>query len=95
MQQLGKLLKKKMRSKASAALDEKSVAFVFGRIVAAEYGRRGTENVKIEFFRDGKLHVSARTSAWASELWLSRQELKDMLNKELGTEDIKEVVIKR
>lgn len=95
MKQLGSLLKKKMRANRSAPLDEKSVAFVFGKMIASEYGRRGTENVKMEFYKDKKLYVSARTSVWASELWLNRQELKEMLNKELGTNDIREVVVRR
>jgi len=92
MKKIGHFLKKKEISK-KIPLDDKSVFYVFDKIVKEEYGNRGAENIKMERFRDGKLFLKTGNSNWSNEVWLNRQDFIDKINKELGFNEIKELSV--
>ncbi len=92
MKKIGYFLQKKQLTK-KAALDDKSIFYVFDKIIKQEYGNRGLENVKPSYFKGKKLFLKAENSNWASEIWLNRQNLIDKINAELGFDEIEEISI--
>lgn len=75
-------------------MDDKTVFYVFGKIIKNEYGKKGEENLKPDFFKNGKLFIKTNNSSWANELWINREEIKEKLNSELKADDVKEIKIK-
>jgi len=92
MKKIGYFLQKKELVK-KAPLDDKSVFYIFDKIIKEEYGNRGIENVKASYFKEKKLFIKAENSNWANEVWLNRQNLIEKINKELGSEEIEEIKI--
>lgn len=74
-------------------IDEQTLFYVFGKVIAEEYGAKGTENIQARFYKDKKLFVAARTSLWANELALDRAEIIAKLNQVLGQEAIQEIKV--
>lgn len=92
MKKIGYFLKKKELVKKTA-LDDKSIFYIFNKIVKEEYGNRGIENVTMSQFKEKKLFIKAGNSNWANEIWLNRQSLIEKINKELGSEEIEELLV--
>jgi hypothetical protein len=92
MKDFKQLLKNKVVGR-HAPLDEKSVFYVFQKIIKEEYGKQGIENLKPVFFKDNKIFVKAAGSAWGSEIWLNRENIVSLINKELGSNEIKEITM--
>lgn len=90
MKKIGSLLIKKEFSQ-QVPLDEKSIFYVFGKVIKQEYGNFGVENFKAQYLKNGKLFVKAENSVWASELWLNREAIMEKMNRELGSNEIKEL----
>lgn len=91
MKKINQLLKHKDFKKT--ALDEKTVFYIFKKIVKYEYGKKGAENLKPDFYKSGKLFIKAQSSNWASEAWINRQNIIKKINQELDMEEIKEIKI--
>lgn len=94
MKKIGQYLKNKDFTQ-QAVLDEKTVFYVFKKIIKNEYGNKGVEKLKPDFYKNGKLFVSSDSSSWANELWLGREEIKNKINHELKTDEIKEVKVRK
>jgi hypothetical protein len=92
MQKLGSFLDKKTLSKR-LIVDEKSVFYVFEFIIKAEYGRQGFEKIKPILFRDRKLFVRISGGLWEGEISLRKKEILNLLNKELGGDEIVDLII--
>ncbi|EKE15622.1 MAG: hypothetical protein ACD_11C00116G0009 [uncultured bacterium] len=90
MKKIGSLLQKKEFSN-NVPLDEKSIFYVFGKVIKQEYGNFGVENFKAQYLKNGKLFIKAENSVWASELWLNREVIVEKMNRELGSSEIKEL----
>ena len=90
MKNIGSLLKKKEFSQ-KIPLDDKSIFFVFSKIIKNEYGNRGIENLKADYFKNGKLFIKTENSNWANEIWLNREDIIAKINRELGTNEIREL----
>lgn len=71
--------------------DEKTVFFLAEKVVSELYGVRGRENVSPRYWKSGKLFLSCRNPLWANELWITRDTLRDRINRELGHEGVKEI----
>jgi hypothetical protein len=92
MKDLRQLLdKKKLRPKA--ALDDRSVFYVFSLVIKEEYGKQGVENVKAMFFKDRKIFIKTAGSIWASEIWTNRKHIVKRVNEQLGTEEITDLAM--
>lgn len=95
MKKIGQLIKKNSISfeRKPTAIDEKSLFFIFQTVLREEYGKQGVGQVTAHFFKDKKLFVKTGNSNWANEVWLNREYLVRKINKEIGWEEIKEIVI--
>lgn len=74
-------------------IDEKTIFSVFNKVVHAEYGTRGGENIEPRFYKEKKLFISFRSSLWASEIWLNRKNLAEKTNALLGLSAIQEIKV--
>jgi hypothetical protein len=71
--------------------DQKTVFFLAEKGMAELYGVRGRENVSPRYWKNGKLFLSCRSPLWANELWITRESLRERINRELGYEGVKEI----
>lgn len=98
MQLLKILLKDKSSIKNtelnSAQVDDKTVFFVFYKVIQEEFGSRGRENFKADYFANKKLFIKSKSSAWASQLWLEKERIARRINEELGGECVRELKAK-
>jgi predicted nucleic acid-binding Zn ribbon protein len=94
MKKLSDILIREKETRRKPKLDEKSIFYFFERIVEKEYGSKGLANLKADFLKNGKLFIKAKSSAWANELWISRKEVVEKLNKEIGSQEIDEIKVK-
>ena len=90
MKKIGQYIKNK-RLKEKAPLDSNSIYYVFSKIIKDEYGNRGVENLKADYFKEKKLFIKAENSNWASEVWLNRNTIIEKINKELGSNEINDI----
>ena len=72
-------------------LDEKTVFYIFEKIIKREYGRMGGENIRPRFYKKGKIFIKTQSSNWANEIWLNRQILCKQINNDMGRDEIKEI----
>lgn len=93
MKRLSDILNSK-KGRKQANLDDKSIFYFFSKIIEKEYGNKGLGNLSPNFLKKKTLFVKARSSVWANELWLNKSEIIGKINKEIGSEEIKEIKIK-
>ena len=93
MKDLKQLLKKR-KIGAKVALDEKSVFFVFNKIIKEEYGKQGAEHIQPRFLKDKKIFAESDSSAWASEIWLNKARIIARVNEEIGSVEIVDIAMK-
>ena len=89
MKKISQFLKRKDFKKT--VLDEKTVFYIFNKIVKKEYGEKGSEKIKPKLYKNGKIFVKAANSNWANEIWMNKEELIKKLSKELETKDIRDI----
>jgi len=90
MKSLKNLLDKK-NIKKTVNLDDKTVFFLFKKIIKEEFGNVGLEKLVPDYFAKGILHIKSESSAWASELWLQKDKIMRKINKEIGKEEIRDI----
>lgn len=93
MKKLSALLTKKTLNQRSP-LDEKSVFFVFNKVIKEEYGKQGSEHIVPRLLKDRKIFVETTSSVWSGELWLNRAFIVARINSEIGNEEITDISIK-
>jgi hypothetical protein len=93
MKLLGKLLKKR-NNVSRTALTERDIFYIFNRVLREEFGNIGALNLIADFFKNKTLFIKSRSSAWGSELFSNRTSIIKKINKELGSEEIKEIKLK-
>lgn len=81
--------------KKEKEIDEKTIFHIAKRVIIAEYGKRGGENISPTFYKNKKLFLSPKTSLWASEIMLERESLRECVNKMIGSKVIEEIKISR
>lgn len=83
-----------LEKKKAQTWDEKSIFFAFERIIKEEFGSHGAKNLTATYLKNKKLFVESKSSVWTSELNLNKEEIKNRINKELGSVEIWEIKIK-
>ncbi|HBI50962.1 MAG TPA: hypothetical protein DDY21_03905 [Candidatus Moranbacteria bacterium] len=92
MKTLGSFINKKTLNK-SAVIDQQSVFYVFQIVIKEEYGRQGLENIVPVSFRDKKVFIRTNSSFWENEILLRRKQIVAKISKELGGEEIIDIVM--
>lgn len=72
-------------------VDEKTIFYLFQKIIRRQYGERGEGGISFVFFREGVLGVRTKTPLWANEIWLVRGDLVRELNELLEDEVIRDI----
>jgi hypothetical protein len=93
MKSLKNLLYKR-EDKKSIALSDKDIFYIFDKIIKEEFGNVGASKLKADFFKNKTIFVKSTSSAWANELFLSRNMMVRKINKELGDGVIREIKMK-
>ncbi len=75
-------------------LDDKTVFYVFKKIIKEEFGNVGVEKLIPDFYKNRTIFVKSDSSAWASELWLNKNRVVRQMNKELGEGSIEKIHVK-
>jgi hypothetical protein len=94
MQSLQKLLKKKRSVKRVPILDEKTIFFVFRKIIQKKFGEIGKEKLIPDFFSKKTIFIKSQSPAWAAELWLNKAMIIREMNKDLGEGTLEKIKIK-
>jgi predicted nucleic acid-binding Zn ribbon protein len=97
MKSLKSLLSKKLpgrMAKKKMTLDDQTVFFVFKKVIQEEFGNIGAANFRPDYFDGKKIFLKCQNSNWASELWLNKNKIVRLINKELGEKVIEEIKIK-
>jgi len=72
-------------------LDDKTVFFLFKKIIKEEFGNVGLEKLVPDYFANGILYIKSTSSNWASELWLQKNKIMRKINEEIGKEELKDI----
>lgn len=64
--------------------DEKTVCYVFGKVIAREYGQRGATQIVPRRVIGSTLYVAVVSALWAQEVWDRRQALVAAVNERCG-----------
>ncbi len=95
MKQLKNLLGKKLKQlQHPTGLDDKTVFYVFKKVIQEEFGNIGAEKFVPDYFGNKILAIRSESSAWASELWLNKDRIIRKLNKELGVGSVEKIKVK-
>jgi predicted nucleic acid-binding Zn ribbon protein len=94
MKSLGLLLQKKDILQKKTVLDEKTAFYVFREVVKEEFGNQGAVKLIPDYFSQKTIFVKFTSSAWASELRLTRKEIIKKVNERLGGKLIDEIKFK-
>ncbi|PIR73656.1 MAG: hypothetical protein COU40_01405 [Candidatus Moranbacteria bacterium CG10_big_fil_rev_8_21_14_0_10_35_21] len=97
METLKKILAKKrekMKKPTVMEIDDKTVFFIFKRVINEKFGAYGEEKIQPKHFTNGTIFIEAKSSNLASELWLVKEKIIKEVNNKLGIKKIKEIKIK-
>ncbi|MCX6761700.1 MAG: DciA family protein [Candidatus Moranbacteria bacterium] len=75
-------------------LDDKTVFFVFKKVIEAEFGQIGKTKFTPDYFAKRILFVKAQNSAWSAELWTNKARIIKKINEELGEEGVENIKMK-
>ncbi len=81
------------KSKPNTQLDEQTVFFVFKKIFKELYGLKGEENIEPLKVAGRILYLKPRTSLWANEILLQKQDLIRRTNDTLEQEYIIDIIL--
>jgi len=94
MKALAQFLKQKTLQK-KRDLDEKTVIFIFQKIIRKEYGERGLKNIQVQCYKEKTLYIQAIGSVWANEFWVNKKEIITLFNQEIGSKELYDLKVKR
>lgn len=95
MRSLKDFIGKRNKSVHPAPLDDKTVFFIFRKIVREEYGVRGAAELEPVAFIDGILSIKANNPLYSSELWVRREMVREKINTALEQDIICELRLVR
>jgi hypothetical protein len=75
-------------------LDDKTVFFVFKKVIEAEFGQLGKTKFTPDYFARKILFVKAQNSAWSAELWTNKARIMKKINEEIGEEAVENIKMK-
>jgi hypothetical protein len=93
MKRIDQLLKQKKSPRRP--LDEKSIFFLFKKVVREEYGAKGEQSLLPQLLKNNRLFLKARSSNWANEIWTNRQEIIKKINNEIGKDELQDIKVQR
>lgn len=76
-------------------MDEKTIQFLFEKVIQEHYGIKGKSNVLALSFRGGILTLGIYKSLWQAEVSLTKEDLRESLNKKIGSELVRSIRIQR
>ena len=76
------------------ALDDKTIFFVFRKVIRAEFGNVGAEKFIPDYFANKTLFVKAESAVWSTELWTNRGKITMLINREIGDEVVERIKMK-
>lgn len=89
MKKIADYLERKKIIKKDIVCDEKTIFYIFSKIIQIEYGRRGVCEFTPHLYRYNLIYVHAKKSSWAHELFTNRINIIQKINKELEGQEIK------
>lgn len=72
-------------------LDEKTIFFLFEKIVLDYYGRRGKLVIYPVAFKEHTMTLKVASPLWAQELMIQKEELCERLNREVGEDILRDI----
>ncbi len=78
-----------------ASIDDKTVFFIFQKMIREEYGTRGMAELEPVSFVDGVLSVKANNPLYSSELWIRREKVREKMNVALEQDVVLELRLVR
>ncbi|MFA5993522.1 MAG: DciA family protein [Parcubacteria group bacterium] len=74
-------------------LDDKTIFYIFKKVIKEEFGNMGVVNLRPEYYKDKTIFVKSDSSVWSSELWLNRDKVVRKINTEIGGKVIDRIKI--
>jgi len=74
-----------------SVLDDKTVFYVFKKVIQEDFGKLGIESFVPDYFTGKTIFIRCKNSAWASELWLNKNRIIRKINEELGEKVITDI----
>ena len=96
MKSLKNLLQKKISKDGELQknnLDEKTIFFVFKRVIQNEFGNLGVENFQPSYFSRKPIFIKTKNPAWAAELWMNKEKIVKKVNQELGEDAVGKIKV--
>lgn len=95
MRSLKDFIRKRAGDFQASTLDDKTVFFLFRKIIREEYGMRGVNELIPTLYVDGVLSIKANNPLYSNELWIHREALVNRMNSELSEDGIHEIKLVR
>lgn len=95
MRSLKDFIRKRGGSVQPASIDDKTVFFIFRKMIREEYGTRGATELEPVAFVDGVLSVKANSPLYSSELWIRREKVCERMNMALEQDVVLELRLVR
>lgn len=95
MRSLKDFIGKREGSIQPASIDDKTVFFIFQKMIREEYGTRGIAELEPVSFVDGVLSVKANNPLYSSELWIRREKVREKMNVALEQDVVLELRLVR
>lgn len=95
MRLLKDFIGKRKNSDETSFIDDKTVFFIFRKIIREEYGLRGISVLEPVLFIDGILSVKASNPLYSSELWIRREIILNKICLSLGQDTVRELRLVR
>lgn len=95
MRSLKDFIGKRNNSVQATPIDDKTVFFLFRKIIREEYGTRGSAELEPVAFSDGVLSIKANNPLYSSELWVRREMIRERMNTALEQDAVLELRLVR
>lgn len=92
---LGTVSSKHAPKQPAIQVDEKTIFYLFEKVIRAEYGERGRQQIHPQAFSEGELILLVASPLWANELSIQEQVLLERLNTMIGSEEVTTLTIRR
>jgi hypothetical protein len=74
-------------------IDEKTIFYIFRKVVKEEFGNIGADKFKTEYFKDKTIFIKSDSSVWSSELWLNKDKIVRKINQEAGGKVVEKIKV--
>ena len=93
MKAIGDFLGKKNFHKTQS-LDDKTIFFIFRKVIRSEFGNLGLEKFVPDYFSGKTLFIKSDSAVWKAELWTNRGKITDLINHEIGDNVVERIKVK-